>query len=366
MVENLPFILNHYNLPSGNWIAIPFGTGLINHTWKISCKSREEKYILQKINESVFKQPQHIAENIASIGHYLSLHYPDYIFIQPLVTKSGLHVIHLSDDGCYRLTPFVAGSHTVDTVTNPNQAYEASKQFGKFTSLLNHFPVQNLKITLPDFHNLSFRNEQFNIALHTAPHSLMKYCNDEIKVLQQFSFITDTYNKLNSEKSIPKRVIHHDTKISNCLFDATEKGICVIDLDTVMPGFLISDVGDMCRSYLCPLNEESLAFDEIDIRLEYFDALAEGYLSEMGGVLSENEIALFTYSGKFLMYMQALRFLADFLKGDPYYPVSHPMHNLDRTKNQIALLNAYCAKEQDMQKIVMKHISKKYSNQIPA
>jgi Ser/Thr protein kinase RdoA (MazF antagonist) len=365
MEETLQSILKNYPLPEGQWTTKPFGTGLINHTWQISCESREEKYILQKINVSVFKQPQHIAENIASIGHYLSLHDPEYIFVQPLETKSGQLIVQLPEDGSYRLTPFVAGSHTVDTVTNVNQAYEASKQFGKFTSRLNQYPVQDLKITLPDFHNLAFRNEQFDNALHTAPNSLLKYCSDEIKILQQYRFITDTYYKLKREKSIPQRVIHHDTKISNCLFDATEKGICVIDLDTVMPGYFISDVGDMCRSYLCPLNEESVAFDEIAIRLEYFDALAEGYLSEMSAVLTANEIALFTYSGKFLMYMQALRFLADFLKGDPYYPVSHPLHNLDRTKNQIALLNAYCNMEPDMEKIVLKHMGKKNAYYIP-
>lgn len=358
MKEALLLVIKQYNLPEATWDIRHFGTGLINHTWLVSAPNRKEKYICQKINESVFKQPEYIAENINSIGSYLQKHYPAYFFIQPLQTHSASGLVWLPDSGYYRMMPFAEGSHTVDTVTDTGVAFEAAKQFARFTANLRSFPVEKLHITLPDFHNLRFRLYQYRQALHYADPKMLKHCDKEIKVLQKFHAIELRWEGIYHNPLFPKRVIHHDTKISNCLFDDRNKGMAVIDLDTVMPGYYMSDVGDMCRSYLCALNEESTAFDEILIRLEYFDALADGYLSEMGNVLTPDELELFTYSGQFLMYMQALRFLADFLAGNPYYPVSHPMHNLDRTKNQLALLKQFCALEDAMRKIVQRHLRK--------
>ena len=355
MEEKLHVILENYRIPQTGLNIRAFGTGLINHTWLISSGDMQEKYILQKINESVFKHPEYIAENIASIGSYLQSHFPSYFFIQPVPTKDGSYLVRVPNDGCYRLTPFAEGSHSADTVTDTNVAYEAARQFGRFTAYLNDFPAETLHITIPDFHNLSIRAVQFRDALHSAAPDTINQCLKEINELKAFASIEQRWELIKNDASIPKRVIHHETKISNCLFDDLQQGMAVIDLDTVMPGYYISDVGDMCRSYLCPLNEESTDYEDIDIRLDYFEALADGYLSEMGDVLTPNELELFVYSGQFLMYMQALRFLADFLAGNPYYPVKHPMHNLDRTKNQLALLRQYTAHEKELKRIVEKH-----------
>ncbi|MCU0388417.1 MAG: aminoglycoside phosphotransferase family protein [Chitinophagaceae bacterium] len=333
MEEKLQLIFDNYLLPKASWKIDSFGSGLINHTWLLSATDHPEKFIFQRINEAVFKHPEYIAENIASIGRFLQLHHPDYYFIQPLSTKNGKFLIRDNDGGYYRLIPFARGSHTIDSVTGTDLAYEAAKQFGRFSACLKDFPVDTLRITLPDFHNLGFRVQQYLQALNLADNDTLKLCRKEINELQTYAAIESTWEKIASGTTIPKRVIHHDTKISNCLFDRQHKGMAVIDLDTVMPGYYISDVGDMCRSYLCPLNEESTDYENICIRFEYFEALAEGYLSEMGAILTQNELDLFVYSGQFLIYMQALRFLGDFLRGNPYYPVQHPLHNLDRTTN---------------------------------
>jgi Ser/Thr protein kinase RdoA (MazF antagonist) len=355
MDKELTVILDNYPLAPGLWQIRVFGSGLINRTWKVTNNTSTKNYILQKINTSVFANANAIAENIAAIGSYLRKNHPDYLFLEPLQTKNGDYLLKVND-AFHRLTPFAEGSHTVDTVNSANEAFEAAKQFGRFTAYLKDFPAETLHTTLPDFHNLSFRVKQFKDALQYAPFSVLKICSEQIKELETFSYIENRWEKIKNNEAIPLRVIHHDTKISNCLFDDEHKGMAVIDLDTVMPGYYISDTGDMCRSYLCPLNEESTDFENIDIRLDFFEAITEGYLCEMGDVLTPNELELFTYSGQFLMYMQALRFLADYLAGNPYYPVKHPMHNLNRTINQLTLLKKYTSREKELKQIVRKHI----------
>ena len=146
-------------------------------------------------------------------------------------------------------------------------------------------------------------------------------------------------------RHLKKGVTHHDTKISNVLFDKSDKGLCVIDLDTVMPGYFISDVGDMLRTYLSPVNEEEKDLSRIEVRDDYFKAIAEGYLSEMKEELSQKEKEHFVYSGKFMIYMQALRFLTDYFKDDTYYGSKYPGHNLVRATNQATLLKKLTQKE---------------------
>lgn len=357
----LDWVLSQYTLEGTEFNIISFGSGLINSTWKVSSKNSSTQYILQKINTNVFKNPFAIAGNIGAIDKYLSAHAPHYFFVAPFITNNGTLLVNHADKDWFRLMPFVENSITFDTVETPEHAYEAALAYGKFAASLHHFPANQLQITLPNFHNLSFRHYQFRRALQQSGKELQTMVAKEIDEIAGYYSIVSTYEEIAANARIPLRVMHHDTKISNCLFDASGKTICVIDLDTMMPGYYISDVGDMCRSFLCPLNEESIAFSEIYVRLEYFEALSAGYLSEMKSVLNMHEIEYFTYSGQFLIYMQALRFLTDFLAGNPYYPIKHPLHNLDRTRNQIALLNDYSAKIPEMQKLVQKHIRKKIS-----
>ena len=140
-------------------IVIPFGNGLINDTWKV--EDGNKSYILQKINTGIFKHPEFISENIQSIANYLSVHHPGYYFLTPIKTLAGKDIVFIKDDGCYRMFPFVKNSHTIDVAENASQTYEAAKKFGEFTKLLANFPAEKLKITLPDFHNLSLRYKDF-------------------------------------------------------------------------------------------------------------------------------------------------------------------------------------------------------------
>ncbi|HNF44532.1 MAG TPA: aminoglycoside phosphotransferase family protein [Ferruginibacter sp.] len=309
------------------------GSGLINSTWQL--ESGEKRYVLQKINTKVFRSPEDIAANIRLLANYLREKDPGYLFIAPLHTTGGTELVRYGND-YYRLFPFVEGSHTIDVVEKPEQAFEAAKQFGRFSKLLAQLDPHRLKITLPDFHNLGLRYRQFEDALQNGDAGRISQSWELIAFLQQQKHIVDEFESVKQTFRI--RCFHHDTKISNVLFDAQDKGLCVIDLDTVMPGYFISDAGDMMRTYLSPVSEEEQDFSRIRIRPEYYAAIREGYLSEMGDELNATEQSRFHFAGLFMIYMQALRFLTDHLNKDVYYGAKYEGHNFVRAGNQAVLL----------------------------
>ncbi len=210
--------------------------------------------------------------------------------------------------------------------------------------------------TIPHFHDLNLRYNQFLKAIKDGNKNRIDYSEKIIQALQQHKNIVDTYNDSITNPSFKKRVTHHDTKISNVLFDENNTGICVIDLDTVMPGYFISDVGDMLRTYLSPAGEEEINFNLVEVRDEYFKAVAEGYLCEMKSELSPEEIHAFVYAGKFMIYMQALRFITDYLNNDIYYGSKYELQNSNRAQNQLYLLEHLIEKESYYNSIVQAFI----------
>lgn len=339
-------ILQYYPFNLAAVKITTFGSGLINQTWYI--EEAGSSYILQKINHTIFKSPGDIASNIKLTGEYLSAHYPHYLFVTPVNTINGDEMVYIEKEGYFRLFPFVKDSHTINVVSNPAQAFEAAQQFGRFTKLLSGFDANRLKITLPHFHNLSLRYRQFEEALEKGNKERIKESANTIKLIHQFKNIVTTRETILANSSFKKRVTHHDTKISNVLFNEADKGLCVIDLDTVMPGYFISDVGDMLRTYLSPVSEEEKDFSRIEIRDEYYNAIKDGYLGEMAGELTAAEKEHFFYAGKFMIYMQALRFLTDHLNNDIYYGAKYEGHNFTRANNQLVLLQRFIEKEKQL------------------
>jgi len=345
----LQSVLRAFGLNQDLFKVTAFGSGLINYTWRI--KNHNEDYILQRINNTVFKQPLAIAHNIQNIGEYLQQYHPEYLFVTPIKTTTGEEIFHDENEGYFRLFPFIKNSHTIDVVQSPMQAYEAAKQFGKFTRLLSGFDYSHLKITLPDFHNLSLRYDQFKQSLIHGNEERVKEAASTIYLLKQHTYIVEEYEKIKTDPDFKIRVTHHDTKISNILFDESSNGLCVIDLDTVMPGYFISDVGDMMRTYLSPASEEEKDFSAINVREEFYKAIVEGYGSEMKDELTPTEKKYFVYAGKFMIYMQALRFLSDYLNNDIYYGSRYPAHNFVRANNQMVLLQHLLEKEKIFSRI---------------
>lgn len=345
-------VLQAYGLDFSVLEVKPFGSGLINNTWKVSRRDNDISYILQRINHHVFKSPEDIAHNTRLIGAYLAAHHPDYFFVRSLSTTKGTDLFFMEGEGYFRLVPFVKGSHTVDVVQTPEQAFEAAKQFGRFTHLLDGFPVGELKVTIPDFHNLSLRYQQFLQSLETGDAARIEKAQEAIRWLQEQDYIVKRFNAMKQNPDFRLRVTHHDTKISNVLFDASDKGVCVIDLDTVMPGYFISDIGDMMRTCLPPVSEEEKDFSKIEIREEYYKAIVMGYLEGMEDELSVAEKAAFFDAACYLVYMQALRFIADHLNNDRYYGARYEGHNFVRGSNQIVLLKKILEKEERLRSII--------------
>ena len=351
METQISMILEHYGFRGANCQVSAHGTGLINRTWMVKDTESGRRYILQRINHSVFKSPEAIAGNIREIATYLQAHAPGYLFEAPLRTLGGEEMVERGGE-YFRLYRYVEGSHTLDVVAGPVQAYEASRQFGMFTAQLAGFDTGKLRITLADFHNLPLRYAQFREAIKKGNSERILRSKEILEALEGYSGISDQAQQVGR---LPLRVIHHDTKISNILFDEKGKSMCVIDLDTIMPGYYISDVGDMMRTYLSPISEEEAACERHEIRMEIFEAIVEGYLEDMGRLMQEGEKERFVYSGSFMIYMQALRFITDYLNNDVYYGSRYEGHNLVRGTNQLVLLQKYTDKEQQMQKIVREY-----------
>ncbi len=329
-------ILKKYGFADGSFTIRPFGNGLINHTWKVNHEGSD--FIFQRINDEVFKRPLDISENIGLIATFLKQHHPEYFFVAPAKTTDGKEMVYVEGEGYFRMFPFVKGSHSIDVVATPGEAYEAAAQFGRFTKLLDGISTDQLRSSIPDFHNLSLRYEQFLTALKDGNPERIK----ETKVLSgellSYSDIVTEYEKIIMNTDFKKRVTHHDTKISNVLFDDAGDALCVIDLDTVMPGYFISDVGDMMRTYLSPVSEEERDFNKIEIRNDFYEAIVKGYYSEIKSVFTAVEKKYFFYAGTFMIYMQAIRFLTDYLNDDIYYGSKYPGQNLVRAGNQANLL----------------------------
>jgi Ser/Thr protein kinase RdoA (MazF antagonist) len=316
-----------------------FGTGLIHRTYILE-KNNKPAYILQEVNVQVFTKPWNITSNLNALDDFLNKARIHDLFPMPINTLDG-QPYAIVNDTYFRIVPFIENSHSIATCQNPDQAYQAAFQFGNFTAQFHLFDSSSLKPTIPGFHDLIHRWLQFEQSLQNAKPERFKRASAHIQQIKNQYRIVETYLKITKSQSFKKRVTHHDTKISNVLFDIQEKGICVIDLDTVMSGYFISDLGDMFRTYLSPENEESTQISDVVIRPDFYKAIVDGYLEKIADQFTEDEKQLLNYSGEFMIYMQALRFLTDFLNNDIYYGISYEMNNYDRTSNQLKLLTEF-------------------------
>jgi len=318
----------------------PIQQGLINSTYSI--QTSNGNFILQSINHRIFKSPSAIDDNINAISKYLQKNNPNYLFTHLVPTLNGNTLVNW--EGAYYRAFHKIEGYALSVLENENQVEQAAQQFAGFTSTLKNFNVAQLKDTLPNFHNLSLRYHQFSEAIIKGNTQRIADTQDAISFLASHKKYVDIYNHFIEHDEVKKRVTHHDTKISNVLFqkkEGIEKAICVIDLDTVMAGYFISDVGDMCRTCLCAVSEEEKDLNKVVVDPAKWKSLEKGYLHFMQDELSNFERDHFFYAGQFMIYMQALRFLSDHLNNDIYYGAKYEGQNLVRTLNQIRLLEQY-------------------------
>lgn len=317
----------------------PIGDGLIHQTFKVSFSGNAEPLILQCINQRTFPQPENIIHNYWLLSEYLQ-EQPGAIKIPAMVsTHHGKYFWIDEEDNFWRACAFILNSHSLAVAGNETDAYRAARCFADLTRSLAGFEVDSLYIIIPDFHNLRLRYRQFEDAISKAGIMRLLRSTHIISELRQRRKLVEFFDQLEDEDNYPTRVMHHDCKISNILFDQhTNAVLCPVDLDTVMPGKFFSDIGDMIRSMVCPVDENSTAWEDILVRGEYYEAIITGYLDGMGMILTEKEKTSLHYSGLIMTYMQALRFVTDFLNNDIYYQTKYAEQNLNRALNQFILL----------------------------
>jgi serine/threonine protein kinase len=341
----LSTILDQFGINVHEQGITPISIGLINSTWKIG-----DAYILQKVNTQVFSKPEYIAANNAAIYSFFNNNFPNQIVQTPVKATNNSYLVH-DETGVYRMFVYIPNTHTISVVANNEVAYEAAKAFGNFTHSLANFPLQQLHIALPNFHNLQLRFVQLQQAIQTAATNLLQTATPILNGLEKYSSILAIYNASIQSTECLKRVTHQDTKISNVLFNEASKAVCVIDTDTVMPGYFFSDVGDMMRTYTCTQNEESTYFSALEIIPHRYEAVAAGYMHPMHTQLNTAERSKFFYSGAIMLYMQCMRFITDFLNGNTYYTISYAMQNHNRAFNQLCLLNSYMQQQKVLEKL---------------
>lgn len=338
MTTNIPEeILQAYNFDKLQVKIAPLGAGHINQTFKVIQGSA--CYVLQRINKLVFIKPEYIAENIRLVANHLDKNFPDYYFLKPVLSASGNDIEFDRDNHPWRLFPFVENGVTKEMLTSELEAFEAARGFAALIQRLSTCSLENIKPTIERFHDLTWRVEQFRESISMAEQSRLETAAEAIADANRFSFLADEYKTLINSGDLQLRITHNDTKINNILFDKeSDKARCVIDLDTLMPGYFIYDLGDLIRTCVSPVSEEETDLSKIVFRKNFYDAVVSGYLIEMGEALTKKELNAVSFSGLMMTYIMALRFLTDYLKGDVYYSVRYDGQNLNRAKNQFKLL----------------------------
>jgi Ser/Thr protein kinase RdoA (MazF antagonist) len=314
----------------------PIGSGHIHLTFLVE---DQKKFVLQRVNRNVFTKPEVIASNNRIAANYLANHFPDYLFPTALPDKNGYELVYDTDGFPWRLYSLIENTITIDFVTSEKEAWEAASGFGRLTRNLNEIDCSMFNPTLDHFHDLDWRYQQFEEELASASDHIKKQVAEEIELAKEFHYLVNEYNQLILSGSLKQRITHNDTKINNILFDKnSHKAVCVIDLDTLMPGYFIYDLGDMVRTCVSPVSEEERDISKIAFRKEIYDALLRGYLSEMKESMTKEELKAIPFAGKMMTYIMALRFLADFLRGNTYYHITYPDQNKARARNQLYLL----------------------------
>lgn len=326
--------------PHANEVTIePILGGLINTTFSVQIQNAQQckNYILQQINTLVFQNPKTIQANITAVSNYLkSKKYP-YPVLELCHTLEG-ETETVYDGGTWRLFKQIENSYTINVVQNPEQAYAVGAFFGHFHTSLNGIELRQIQAVLPHFLDTKSRLDAFQLALQSANSARLIEADESIQWIVQHLDLPQKWIQLQEQKELPVRLIHADPKISNVLFDTlTHQPKAIIDWDTLMLGTILYDYGDMIRSYTNTKPEDDPDPEGV-FNADLYCALTDGFLSETRNFLAKVELENLSYAPQVIVYIQALRFLTDFLNGDVYYQCSYPEQNLNRTKNQINLL----------------------------
>lgn len=351
----------------GDFISgAPYGSGHINDTYAVAFNQAGAslRYIFQRINHEIFKDPAALMENIKRVTSHQASKLvgrsdSSRRTLTVVETRSGLPY-HLDEGGNYwRVYPMIEGAQSHDVLETPTQAFNAAKAFGGFQKLLVDLPGGRLQETIPHFHDTPKRLDAFKEALMRDSANRALDAKPEIDFVLARVPMASRLLDLHAAGKIPERVTHNDTKLNNVLIDeVTNEGLCVIDLDTVMPGLALYDFGDMVRTGTSPASEDERDLSKVRARLDMFTALLEGYLSEAAAFLNDTEKELLPFSGMLITFEIGIRFLTDFLSGDVYFKTSRPGHNLDRCRTQFKLVESLESQEEALNRALSTALEK--------
>lgn len=348
-MDNLNNIIDQFEIKGTVEAVKPLGNGLINDTYVVRTAAADTPdYVLQRINHHIFTDVETLQTNIQAvtqhIRHKLEAAGEDDIdrkvltFV-PLRNGSGKTYYYDADNDSYwRIMVFIPEADTFEAVT-PESSRNAGKAFGRFQAMLVDIDKE-LKESIPDFHNMEFRLQQLKEAVEADLVGRVKEVQPELKEIYDRAEEMVKAERLHREGKLPKRICHCDTKVNNMMFDKQGNVLCVIDLDTVMPSYIFSDYGDFLRTGASTAPEDDPDLDKVEFNMDIFRAFTEGYLESAGKFLLPIEVENLPYAAALFPYMQAVRFLADYINGDTYYKIKYPEHNLVRTRNQIKLLHS--------------------------
>ncbi len=349
-------VARQFEIPGEFLEAKPYGSGHINDTYRayFDVGGVPAPSILQRINHHVFKNPVALMENIQRVTAHLAKGFandPDKCrrVLCLIPARDGLNW-HVDSEGNYwRAYRFVGGAQTYDAAVSTEQAFQAARAFGQFQKQLADLPAPALHETIPDFHNTPKRFVALQQAIAADVAGRAAFAKPEIEFALAHQHITSILLDAN----LPARVTHNDTKFNNVMLDdSTGEGICVIDLDTVMPGLALYDFGDMVRTTTSPAKEDEQDLSKVTMQFPMFEALVRGYLSSAGGFLAKEEKQYLAFSGELITFEIGLRFLTDYLAGDTYFRVHREGHNLDRCRTQFKLVESIKQQEEAMNQLV--------------
>lgn len=358
-MEKLNEIIAKFAIEGNVESVAPLGNGLINDTYLVRTAGKETPdYVLQRINHNIFTDVDGLQHNICAVTSHLRSKLEAagasdidrrVLTFVPLTDGSGL-TYYRDGENYWRISRFIPDAFTFNTV-DAHYSRMAGEAFGDFQAQLVDIP-ETLTETIPDFHNMEFRLQQFKDAIDADAAGRLAEVKDIVDDLMARAEKMTVAERLHREGKLPKRVCHCDTKVNNMMFDADGNVLCVIDLDTVMPSYIFSDYGDFLRTAANTEAEDSPELDKVAFRMDIFKAFTEGYLSTASKFLTPLEIEMLPYAAALFPYMQAVRFLTDYINGDTYYKIAYPEHNLVRTRNQVRLLESVEQNQPEMKRFI--------------
>lgn len=363
--NNIDEVIAQYDIKGRLIVKAPYGNGHINDTFLLVYEMTDgqaRQYILQRINHNIFKKPEQLMENLVNITEYLRKVIikqggnPNRETLNVIKTRYDSSYYEDSDHNFWRMFLFIEQTLCLETVESEKDFYDSGVAFGNFQRMLADYPAGTLHETIPNFHNTPVRFIDFKKAVEEDKIGRAALAKDEIEFALNREKDTRILTDLLNEGKLPLRVTHNDTKLNNILFDKdTKKALCIIDLDTVMPGLSLYDFGDSIRFGASTGAEDEKDLSKIELDLSLFEAFTKGFLEGCKGSLTEKEIEMLPMGAKLMTYECGIRFLADFLEGDVYFKTHREGHNLDRARTQFKLVADMEKKWSEMNAIVAKY-----------